>query len=376
MENTEVLDQPLSKEEKKQAKKAKRYEKKKKRYIFDHDIKYRGPLSYRYLRLIAWISVAVAQVVVMNSISAKLLAEPLIPSDVVEYGLEFFTPLSVPLFMIATFSTILNGNKSHKNVLIFYGAAYLGMAGAIIFAYYRYAAGIFRAIGEVTPDEFVSKLGSKFEINVFADLLMMSLFNFFISYKPKKYFQEESIYIFRSFALFPLLVAAMAYVMRIYVDFGKITVPFAIYPLLPTKPPSIYLLFILIVFWMKRRERNFRKFGGKEEDYPAFLNSNRTSLKFSIYVSVVMFIISVIDIVAVIILLENLQLGWIMLLSLGQSAGLMFAIPFMMLFSFTRKYDDSLDLIVVLFGVGLIALTYVEMGYRIYYAIMQNGLSL
>ena len=372
MENTEVMERPLSRKEKKALRKAKKIEKMKKRYFFDRDIKYRGPLSYRYLRVIAWISVAVAQVITMNSISGKLMETPLIPENISDYVLESIAALSVPLFIIATFSTILNGNKSHKSVLILYSAAYLGMAGGIIFIYYRYAAGVFRAVGEATPDSFVNSMGSRFEINVFADLLMMSLFNFFIMYKPKKYFQDEGIYIFRSFALFPLLFAVMAYIIRLYVDLGKVTVPFAVYPLLPTKPPLIYLLFILIVYWMKRRERNFRHLGGTEEQYGVFLNSNRTSLKFSIFVSVVMLIISLADFGGVVVCLATSNLGIILTLNLGQCVGLMFAIPFIMLFSFTRKHDDSLDIIVVLFGIALIVLTYIEMGYQIYCALARS----
>ena len=116
---------------------------------------------------------------------------------------------------------------------------------------------------------------------------------------------------------------------------------------------------------MKRRERNFRHLGGTEEQYEVFLNSNRTSLKFSIFVSVVMLIISLSDFGGVVVCLATNQLDIVLTLNLGQCAGLMFAIPFIMLFSFTRKHDDSLDIIVVLFGIALIVLTYIEMGYQI-----------
>ena len=133
VEEIESNPNQLSKKEKK---KLKREEKLKNKFFFEQDIKYRGPLSYRYLRVIAWASIAITQALTVNNISGLLLEKPLI-SGAFEVVLLLFSALSVPLFIIATFSTILNRSKPIKNVIIFYLAAYLGFALAIIIVYYR-----------------------------------------------------------------------------------------------------------------------------------------------------------------------------------------------------------------------------------------------
>ena len=66
VEEIEANPNQLSKKEKK---KLKREEKLKKKFFFEQDIKYRGPLSYRYLRVIAWASIAITQALTVNNIS-------------------------------------------------------------------------------------------------------------------------------------------------------------------------------------------------------------------------------------------------------------------------------------------------------------------
>ena len=165
VEEIEANPNQLSKKEKK---KLKREEKLKKKFFFEQDIKYRGPLSYRYLRLIAWASIALTQALTVNNLSGLLLEKPLI-SGAFEIVLILFSALSVPLFIIATFSTILNRSKPIKNVIIFYLAAYLGFALAIIIVYYRYVNNLLISLGldNETIKSVSIGLGNKLEINVF-----------------------------------------------------------------------------------------------------------------------------------------------------------------------------------------------------------------
>ena len=55
---------------------------------------------------------------------------------------------------------------------------------------------------------------------------------------------------------------------------------------------------------------------------------------------------------------------------IGECAGLVFAIPILMGFSYSRKHKQSnLDIIIIIGGIGLIVLSYVEMIYQILMAI-------
>ena len=60
-----IEEKPL---DKKALKREKRYNKIRKRLFKENDIKYEGPLSYRYLRIFAWLFMAFGQIVLLNSL--------------------------------------------------------------------------------------------------------------------------------------------------------------------------------------------------------------------------------------------------------------------------------------------------------------------
>ena len=180
------------------------------------DIKYQGPLSYRYLRVLAWIAMIFAQIVVLGTIGEKILDW----NPAGQIGLtifDFIGSLSTPFFIIASFGLVLSGTKSHKNFLMMYGAAFLGLGLALCLFYGRYIESLFNQIGvEHDSYEFVEAfLGSKAQINVFSDLFMFVLFHFFMNYNPKKIFVEKKTIIFRLFALLPLIYIITSYVLKI-----------------------------------------------------------------------------------------------------------------------------------------------------------------
>jgi hypothetical protein len=375
VEEIEANPNQLSKKEKK---KLKREEKLKKKFFFEQDIKYRGPLSYRYLRLIAWASIAITQALTVNNLSGLLLEKPLI-SGAFEIVLILFSALSVPLFIIATFSTILNRSKPIKNVIIFYLAAYLGFALAIIIVYYRYVNNLLVSLG--LDDETIKSvsigLGNKLEINVFSDLFALSIFYFFIMCTPKKRFQGNKIIIFRLFSLIPLVVAFASYLIKVFANFGFYNIPFAFNPFLTTKSPFIYVLFIVLVFWLKKRERKYLSLGGTKQEYLQFEKTNRNSLSFSIFTSITCLVISIVDLVLyVIIYIFGGEFGeaYATLLQFGECGGLFIAIPILMLFSYSRRHKaSSTDIIIVLSGIGMIAFAYIETIYEIIIAVTQSS---
>ena len=375
-EDISSIDQIVLKEEIKEEKsnrKLKKEEKIKRKYFFENDIKYRGPLSYRYLRILAWISIAVSQIIVINSITPILLGENLL-GDGFELFLTFISALYIPLFIIATFSTILNKSNPIKHVIIFYAIAYVALALALIFLYYRYINSLLAEFGVENADlkSISQSFGNKFEINVFADLLALSLFYFFIMYKPKKHFKGNKIYIFRLLSLLPLLFALISFLIKLFSNLGYYTLPFGLNIFLTTKSPFIYLLFILLTFWLRKREKKYYSLGGTQEGFLKFEKSNRNSLSFSIYISIVCLIISILDFILFVILYAGFEDGltYIDAFKIGDCSGLFIAIPVLLLFSYSRKHKQSnLDIIIIIGGIGLIILSYVEMIYQILMAI-------
>lgn len=364
-DNNEIIE-----EIKKISFKEKIIERKKKRFFSNKDIKYKGILSYRYLRILAWISIAVAQLILLNNISDSILKTPVIDKGFADNFLSLVSSLSVPLFIIATFATILNKSKSIKSVLITYGVAYIGMALAIIILYYHYINTVLSKL-EVDNEsikEFSMALGAKLEINVFSDLLFLSIFYFFIMYTPKKYFQNKKIYIFRSFSSIPLIIAFTSYLIKGFSNLGYFSIPFAINPFLTTKPPFIYILFIIVTFWLKHQEKDYIKLGGNKEDYINYEKTNKNSLRFSIILSILMLSISIIEYAILLITLATKaysSLIYLFAFQFGDCSGLFLGIPFILLFSYSKTYKkNNADLYVTLFGIGIIAFTYVEMIYR------------
>lgn len=382
-----VLDNgKLSRKEKRKIKKEKKYAKIRGK-ILGPDMNWYAPFSYRHLRLIGWISIAIAQLLVLNSISSKLTPDNQLLSSGWEYFVEIVADLSIPLFMIAVFATILNKNKSYKSVILFYLALWLTLGSGLAFAYARYAKGLINYAGEISeniPAVVNSILGKRAEVNVFGDLLALSLFNFFVTYNPKKYFQGKKIKLFRAMCVLPLIVALISYIIKVRVTLGIIDIPFELYPFLTTKPPFIYILFIGLSLWIKRRENRFKKYGFTKSQYNDFLKTKRNSFSFSLHVSIYFLAISILDLIAtfgitfimaalftdgVEITIEQgvlAGLDFALSLEFGQCVGLFFAIPFIMLFSYTKKYKDSTwDIIIPLIGVALIAFVYIEGGYQV-----------
>ena len=348
------------------------------RYFSEHDIRYRGPFSYRYLRMIAWVSMAAGQMYTMET-----LAEKFVKGGVLSDGLDIFmiilSALSVPLFIIATFATILNKGKTIRSVLIFYGAAAFGLAMGVIFLYYRYVVHLFTKLGadNAALSDINLTLGSKLEINVFVDLFMLSLFYFFVMYNPKKFFQGKKHYLFRSFSALPILVSIVSFSVKAFSRLGYFSIPIALNPFLTTKPFPIYILFIVLTLWLKRREKQIIKLGGSADNIVKYENSNRNSLAFSIFTSILCLVISAVDILLYVIVLttDNLMvIFYLTAFDVGQCSGLFIAIPILLLFSYSRRHkSSSIDIIIVLAGIGLMVLGTVEMSYKLLIAMVESS---
>ena len=352
----------------------------------DNDIRYRGPLSYRHLRIIGWIALALSQVGVGLRIAS--LADPNFSSQV--SGLisffSIFTNLMMPLFLIANFAVILNAKDGYRKLIIQYSFLSVLFYGLFIFIHQHYLVGLVMSLGQVdrtSATGVVNMLitmasGNGFmTFNVFIDLLLCTLLSFFVLYTPKEHFQGKKKIIFRLFALIPLLYEITSIILKMVSSISNtFFIPVFVYPLLTTKPPVTFLVFIALVLFIKFREKIFLKRGGTRSEYKEFLKTNTNSLHFSIFASIAFSVGFFIDILLFIVLFiivvpymsgdtieaqilntVNEVYSW----GFGQSLIFLLLIPIIMLFSYTRVHKNSmLDTFIPLGGLGLTAFVYVE----------------
>lgn len=373
MESAEVnVLIPEEKQTKKQRRKKKRLERQMKRYFDPNDIAYRGPLSYRYLRIIAWVAMALGQLVNADSV-AILLTEKSMIGTFWSWVLPFVANLSLPLFLIASFSIILNKQKTYKSYLITYGSLYLTIGfvfWVILTRYVTSAINAFLEPGSTISGFMGDSFGPKIEINIFADLFVLSAFNFFLNYDPVNKFQGKNLKYFRMMMIIPIFFMVLSYTIKVLALYDTISLPIQVYPFLTTKTPVMHLVFILICLYFKFDKKNYVRLGGKIEEYDDYLKTNKHSFAFSKRVSFLFFIFSLIDFLTLIVMLlivygnpeapaliNHLIDG----LGIGSCSSLFLGIPLIMLFSYTRTHkNNSLDIIIPIIGIAMCALAYLE----------------
>ena len=370
----EVKEEPtLNKKElaalRKNERREKRHEKIRQKFFKD-DIKYQGPLSYRYLRILGWVAFVLGQLALMNSFTSNYNWDPLGP--VAQTIFSFGSSLMTPFFVIASFGMVLSGNRGYRNFILLYGAAFLAIGVGVLFAYYRYINGLFVASDMVEVSTLMENfIADRIHINVFADLFAFTLFHYFVNYTPKKYFQGKKIYIFRLFSLLPIIYALLSYILKTSYALGALgNLPFGFFPFMTTKSPLMVMIFVVISLWIKNREKIFIKIGSTKEQYNIYLNSKRNSLSFSIVLSVVIAIFALIDFILMVILAmifaaKNQDLTgaevFVNSFGVGQVIPCILAIPFIMLYSYTRDHKNTqIDLFIPIAGIGVTAVVYVE----------------
>jgi hypothetical protein len=366
--NEEVLPEKkkhLTRSEKREIRK----QKLKNRLIRPDDIKYQGPISYRVLRIIAWVLIALGQLAFLNGVSDSLIQwNPL--GDTLEGFFSFLASIATPLFIVASFGLVLNRKRSYSAFITIYGAGFFAIGLGVCFFYLRYINGLFVQLGidqaqmsELTTD----LLAKRVQVNVFADLFAFSLFNFFLNYSPNKVFTGKKLFIFRLFMIFPLAFVVTSYVLKVLASFGSLTLPFYFYPFFATRNPIIFLVFALASLWIKNRERLFLKLGASKEEYQKYLLTKRNSLSFSINLSLFVILAAVLEAIIILVvgfihiaefdnivpILDNYQLG--------QAISMVVAIPILFLYSYTREHKNTLiDIFIPIGGIALCGFVYIE----------------
>ena len=342
----------------------------------DQDIKYRGPLSYRYLKIAGWLCIAVSQALVLITFFNNLRPGAVVLSMPAAWTLSLVSNLVVPLFLLANFSLILDSDKGYKRLLLLNGLAAGGVAIVFILLYLRYGLGLVSIfLGDKnTAMQTLNQLFSnaagngKGAFNVFLDFFLCTLFMFFLNYRPSRFFTGKKIFLFRAFALLPILYEVASLILKYYAARKILTLPVTVFPFLTVKPPLLFVVFMILAIFIKNRERLFCKNGRTHQEYSLFLKTNRNSLHFSIFTAIVFLAAGAIDLILLGILLSLQANGAAQTVEIINSlgfgsgtAGLILLAPFVLLFSYTRKYKSILvDIVIPIAGIVLVVLVYLE----------------
>ena len=107
----------------------------------DNDIKYRAPFGINHVRTMAWICIVVMQITVLAG-AVKSFSKMELISDGGIQVIQMIASMYVPLFLLASFSYILQNKEKCGRIILFYLAmsAIIPILFSIIF--FHFGAGI------------------------------------------------------------------------------------------------------------------------------------------------------------------------------------------------------------------------------------------
>ena len=272
----------------------------------ENDIRYQGPLNYQHFQMLGWLCIVATAAVLLITVGAKMDASVETSLGGVKDVLNWVGTLSLPFLLIANFARILNNSEGYRKQLIKNGAAMAGIALGAILLLYRYVVGVMVELG-LTKEQAVAfflnaaQITSKARVgfisfNIFVDLFLCTLVMFFLNYRPKYIFKAPAARIvFRLFTVFPIAYELISLILKIRCARGEITLPLWSFPLLTVKPPMTVVLFIALAVYVKTREWRFRRHGKTHEEYQAFLKTRRNSRNFSVFLAVMLAVVSIFD---------------------------------------------------------------------------------
>ena len=268
-----------------------------------NDIRYRGPLNYLHLQILGWMCIVATAAALLVSIGMRLDKNLAAQLGTLQKVLKTIGEFSLPFLLIANFARILDDSEGYKGQMLKNIGAAAGFAILFYIFFYRYLAGTVAALisepekaGQVLEIQVMAGTSNGFiAFNIFIDLLLCTLVMFFLNYRPRHLFLGKWVYLFRVFALLPIGYEVFCMYLKIQAARGIEPIPVWMYPLLPVKPAMTFVLFIFLALFVKTRELRFRRHGKTHEDYKAFLQTNRNSLNFSVFLAVMMVLIAAVD---------------------------------------------------------------------------------
>ena len=273
----------------------------------ENDIRYRGPLSPTHFRVLGWLCIALAQVTVIFRLGGHLDPEFAAGSASWLGILEEVSQLALPFLLIVNFAQLLSARESYKKQLIINSVAMAGVCALFYLVFYRYIVGnlamLIQEPSEALPTvknglSLVLPYGF-FAFNIFVDLFLCTLTMIFLNYNPRRVFIGKARIFFRMLALLPVAYEVGCMLLKLNAARGQIQIPVWCFPLLTVKPPMTFVLFAALCLFVKARERRFRRHGKTHEEYHAFLKTRRNAWSFSVFLSVMLVVVSVADLAVV-----------------------------------------------------------------------------
>ena len=213
------------------------------------DIRYRGPLSSRHLKILGWMCIVLSQVSFLLSTAGRLDPSVTEGSEALITVGSYAGSYFLPLMLLANFSDILSAKQDFKALLLKFGGLSVLTGLAMLAVYDHYIAGLAGA-----ADRLTLGLGAKFLLlvrnrlfrngylacNIFVDLFLCTLFLFFLTYHFRRPVSRGRMIAFRALSILPVAYELACIVLKTMCKNGNITLPLYVSPLLTTKPPMMF----------------------------------------------------------------------------------------------------------------------------------------
>ena len=373
------------------------------------DIRYLGPLSYREFKILGWLCLSCTAVVMMMNLATKVNSSM---TEKFSSGIVFFTGMSqlaLPFMLLSNFTRILNNDDGYKRQLILNGSFAAVVLVLYYMFFYHFLLGSLGAL-TVNPKGITSAAQNYFRnysktgffcFNIFIDLFLCTLFQFFLDYEPVRFFKGKKIRLFRLMALLPVAYEVMTLVLKYFAAKRQINMSLFMFPLLPVKPPMTFVVFIVLALWAKTREKRFIRHGGTQEEYQEFLKSNRNSFQFARFTAILLVIAAVVDVLvyftnsvveiyhmaapafeegaeaasyAVAESFSNYS-STALAIGFGDSVSLLPMAPIVLLYSYTRRKKNPLiDTLIPLAGVFVFLMLILQGLYQIMHVLPFSGM--
>ncbi len=188
-----------------------------------NDVKYRAPLGINHIRTLAWLCVVLMQISLITDVAKHFYGDGIVDGVVLEV-MNFFASMSLPLFLLASFSYILQNKDKCGRIVLFYLVASMVVPLLFFLVFFHFSTGIIETVLKDTPEnarQYLNSfaagvLGDSLNCNIFIDMLLFSSLTFFLTAKPKlKIFSGKKLYIFRAFSIIPILYEAIAFAYKL-----------------------------------------------------------------------------------------------------------------------------------------------------------------
>jgi len=355
------------------------------------DIKYKGVLSFQGFQVLGWFCITITVVMTLMRVAVKIN-----PDDAQRFAgigevISYIAEMSLPFLLMANFARILNNTEGYKKQLLRNGGATLALVLVFLVFFNRYIVGTIGLLLEDSSDAHALVMTSFYGINkngffafnIFTDLLLCTLFMYFMNARPQKVFTGKKILIFRAFAILPVGYEVASLVLKGLSAAGQVRIPSWAFPLLTVKPPMTFIVFMVMAIYIKTREWRYCRHGKTHEEYQTFLKTNRNAWNFSVFSAIILFVAGVIDLIIFVVMILNqggtaegvnelietetaMKHTVAYSVGFGKSAILIIFAPIVLLFNYTKiPKNKTVGMLIPVIGIALITLIGIQGIYQL-----------